>query len=240
MTPSSNNNKKGRSMLNRINWECTGDGASAELKRPSLNPAISRSYADGLVKSLMHDVVSLSAVFEGEDTITFGRCAEVSVFGKTSAEFYGLYMSSTPGTSPDYCLRHCHWNGGFKDLDSLLAGLSAATVFFSSATLEEPYKEVVEKLDSLNNEEGDIAPLLPQKLELGNSRINYFVADQNKTSMRSYRRGFASNERVEKLFDDFGLMHRALNARQLISPLAATFKILYSSDCYSRVFDRNS
>lgn len=51
-----------------------------------------------------------------------------------------------------------------KTLIRFLAGLSAAAVFFSSAILEEPYKEVVEKLDSLNNEEGDITPLLPQKL----------------------------------------------------------------------------
>lgn len=227
-------------MLNRITWERSSHGASAELKRPSLTPAISRSYADGLVKRLMHDVVSLSASFEGEDSITFGRCAEVSVFEKTSAEFYGLYMSSVPDVSRDYCLRRFYWSGVFRGLDSLLGGLSGETIFFKSTTLEEPYKEIVEQLDSLDIEEGEITPFLSQKLEFGNSRVNYFVADQNKTSTRSYRRGFASNQRVEKLFDDFGLMHKMLNSMQLIGPLPDTFKILYSSDCYSRVFDRQS
>jgi len=225
-------------MIERINWERAGNGVSAELKRPSGSPAISRSYADALVRGLMHDVISLAAVFEGEDAITFGRCAEVSSFEKTSAEFYGLYMSSMPGRSPDYCLRRCYWSGVFRDLDSLLGGFSAETVFFSWATLDEPYREVVKRLDSSNNEEGDIVPSLSQKLELGNSRINYFVTDQNKTSMRSYRRGFASNKRMEKLFDDFGLMYGALKAGPLINPLSDTYEILYSSDCYSRVFDR--
>jgi len=225
-------------MFNRINWEHDGSSTLAELKRPSLTPAISRSYAEGLVKELMHGVISLSAAFEGEDIITFGRCAEVSVFEKNSAEFYGLYLSSTPGTFPNYCLRRCYWNSGFENLNSLLAGLSAETVFFSLATLEKPYKEAVEKLDSLSIEEGNIVLLLSQKLELGNSRINYFLADQNKTSMRSYRRGYASNEIVEKIFDDFSLMHREINAGQSISPLPNTFKISYLSDCYSRVFNK--
>lgn len=227
-------------MLDYINWERTGGGDSAILKRPSLNPAISRSYADALVKSLMHDVVSLSAVFEGTDTITFGRCAEVSIFSKTSAEFYGLYMSSMPGDLPDYCLRHCLWNGSYRDLDTLLLGLSAESIFFTLATLEEQYKNVIDRLDSSETEEGDITPLLSEKLELINSRINYFMTNQNKTSMRSYRSNIASNEIVEKAFVDLTSIYNVLNSKKLISPVPGTFKITYSNDCYSRVFDRTS
>jgi hypothetical protein len=213
-----------------IDWESTGDGGRAELRHWSHKPALSRSYVEGLVKDLMHDVIMLSADFVEDETVTYGRCTEVSVFGKASAEFYGLYHESAPGASPAYCLRRCEWNGDFRDLGSVLAGLSAKSVFFNMATLTEPHKRIIEELDAENVDEGEIVPLLSPKMEFGNSKINYFFVDQNKSSMRSYRRFFASNERVEKVFGELKLMHAWLSGEHLVSPLPNSFKVRYSSD----------
>lgn len=224
-------------MLNLIGWERTADGEIAGLKRQSPSHAISRSYADGLVKSLMHDVVSLSAMFETEGVVTFGKCAEVSVFDVASAEFYGLYMSSALGSFPDYCLRRCYWNGDFKNVDSLLAGFSAETIFVNSACLDGQYKGLVEKLDSPEGDVGEVVSLIRKRLELGVSRVNYFLVNQNINAMHGYRRRDAVNEKMEKVFDDLKSMYRVLRAGELIKAIPSTFQILYLNDCYSRVFD---
>ncbi|RSZ24067.1 hypothetical protein EJO66_32250 [Variovorax beijingensis] len=211
---------------NDIFWESAGE---AEIKlRPPTRIPLSQTVITEAVRSLMHGVMAMYATFE-ERTRVYEKLAEVSIFdGTTGATFYGVYLASEG--PPTYCIRCGKWNGTTRSLEAVLADFSARTLFFEASSLGGRQSTIL-GLDAAEVDEGDFAIVPASQRTQSNSTVHYLLLDRAKRTQRSYRRGWAKNERVEALFDELGAIFAHLQSSSNKTPVPSEVEIKYSADC---------
>ncbi|WPH23839.1 hypothetical protein [Variovorax paradoxus] len=209
-----------------IFWESAGE---AEIKlRPPTHIPLSQTVITEAVRSLMHGVMAIYATFE-EHIRVYEKLAEVSIFdGMTGATFYGVYLASEG--PPTYCIRWGKWSGTTRSLETVLADFSARTLFFEASSLGQRQSTIL-GLDAAEIDEGDFVIVPASQRTQSNSTVHYLLLDRVKRTQRSYRRGWAKNERVEALLDELGAIFVHLQSSSNKTPIPAEVEIKYSADC---------
>ena len=214
--------------MKTISWERDNAGAIACTKLPKPARFVSASAAAAIVKSLMHEVTTISASFDAEDIVVFSRLAGVSVFGDKRAEYFGLYASSGVAEGVNYCLRRCTWERAFRSTEEVLKALSAQTLFFDVERLAAVHRDVVLAVDN-DSKDGCQLVSEPSKNEafIG-KQVSYIVSDDKKELAAVYRAESSTNPAIEKLFQELQAVFGALEIEGAVVPLPDSLRISYS------------
>ncbi len=215
--------------MKSISWERDKKGREAYIKQPKFRRYISPSAAAAIAKNLMHEVTTISASFVIDDVVVFSRLAGISVFGKTQAEFYGLYASSGSAEDVNYCLRRCTWERSFRSIGEILNTLSAQTLFFKVEQLESNLRDVILEADSGTKDEYQVQSEASTNDARSGMQISYFVSDDMKELSASYKADSFTSPAVEELFNKLKMVFDALMDSVTVEPLPDSLRVSYSS-----------
>ncbi len=172
--------------------------------------------------------------------IIFSRLAGISAIDEKAAAFYGLYVSSTAGDSPNYCIRRCLWSRGFGSIEEVLREFSAQAMFFDANNLSSEMREIVELADSPSKDEYQTFSQRSGDLRFTSKDIYYFVADDLKDMSCSYSGKSSSNPSIEKLFGGLEMLFDSLTVAGAVRPIADSFRVSYTFQHLAEVLTHRS
>lgn len=214
--------------MKTITWERDSWGTSACSTLPKLARFVPASAAAAIVKSLMHEVTTISASFVSSDLVVFSRLCGVSVFGGENAEYYGLYGSSGAAEGVNYCLRRCTWQRAFRSTEEVLKTLSAHSLFFDVERLAPIHKDVVLAVDGEPKDEYQIRSEPSKSESLVGKQVSYFVSDDKKQLSATYKTESSTNPLIERLYQNLQSVFDALAVEGAIDPLPDSLRVSYS------------
>ncbi|WP_338524443.1 hypothetical protein NUH87_01775 [Pseudomonas batumici] len=219
--------------MENLFWERDYAGSKATYT-PAKTKYVSPQAARFLVKRLMHEASTISASFGVHELVVFSRLLGVSEFDETGGSFYGLYSSGHDEQSspplPNYCLRKLQWTKGFKNIDTVLQGLTSTSLFFHSDSLDRDSRTVFEDAEAPLGNKLDITHA-PADAEVRSEKIiNYFAMDDATMLQGEYQAPAVFNPYIENKIQELSKLFDALFVDGGILPDVNSLRISYTFD----------